>query len=887
MANISKLLSLINGVPRTIDFSNAANVFEFGGGGIQFDGSTSGHIVIAASAVTSTYSLILPAAQAASAGYVLSNDGTGQLSWSSPSAGSVTSVALSLPSIFNVTGSPVTSSGTLSATFNTQTANFVFAGPASGGAAAPTFRALVSADIPNNAANTTGTASNVTGIVALINGGTGTAAASANAAFNALSPMTTAGDIIYENATPAAARLAIGSSGQVLTVSAGLPVWSTPPTPTAYVSSVALADSTNIFNITGSPITSSGTLTLSSLKSQAANSFFAGPNGSSGAPTFRTIVAADLPSLSGIYLALAGGTMSGAIDMGSNKITSLANGTASGDAVNFSQLDTKLDKALAQNHIFVGSAGGVATDVAMSGEASIVASGAVTLSNAAVIAKVLTGYAAAAGTVSASDSILVAIEKIDGNDALKLPLAGGTMSGNIAMGGNKVTGLGAPTTNGDALRYDQLGAVNGIATLDGSGKIPLSQLPASVMEYKGAWDASTNTPTLADGTGVAGYMYRVSVAGTQDLGSGPETYFVGDFVIYNGTIWQRSPLADGVVSVNGATGAVIVNAINQLTGDVTTSAASGSQSEAATVAKIQGTTVSGTTGSGNVVFSNAPTFTGLLSGSSASFSSTIAASNFSGSSSGTNTGDQTITLTGDVTGSGTGSFATTIAANAVTTTKINNAAVTAAKLGTVTDGVTLDQAGSGSTLEIKAGGVTETQINSSALSASGALTGGSGTKLSVSVDGTTVAISGNQLVALAAPSVQKTVIAGQSFSANTTYALRWGNPGQGETVDRVYAADMDTATWDKFWAIGMFNSTSAKTAGDPILMTVEGHLALGSSDSNFAAGDRGLPVWLANAGAFAGNSTGASPGAGNASFKLGIVEAVNSIWVDGQMMGVN
>lgn len=59
-------------------------------------------------------------------------------------------------------------------------------------------------------------------------GGTGISAASANAAFNALSPMTTAGDIIFENATPVADRLAIGTAGQVLTVVAGLPAWATP-----------------------------------------------------------------------------------------------------------------------------------------------------------------------------------------------------------------------------------------------------------------------------------------------------------------------------------------------------------------------------------------------------------------------------------------------------------------------------------------------------------------------------------------------------------------------------------------------------------------------------------------------------------------------------------
>jgi hypothetical protein len=58
------------------------------------------------------------------------------------SGGSVTSVALTLPSIFTVTGSPVTTTGTLSATLNTQANNTVFAGPATGGPLAPTFRTL-------------------------------------------------------------------------------------------------------------------------------------------------------------------------------------------------------------------------------------------------------------------------------------------------------------------------------------------------------------------------------------------------------------------------------------------------------------------------------------------------------------------------------------------------------------------------------------------------------------------------------------------------------------------------------------------------------------------------------------------------------------------------
>ena len=66
--------------------------------------------------------------------------------------GTVTSVGLSVPGEFAVSGSPVTTAGTLSVTKATQTANTVWAGPTSGGAAQPTFRALVSADIPGGAA---------------------------------------------------------------------------------------------------------------------------------------------------------------------------------------------------------------------------------------------------------------------------------------------------------------------------------------------------------------------------------------------------------------------------------------------------------------------------------------------------------------------------------------------------------------------------------------------------------------------------------------------------------------------------------------------------------------------------------------------------------------
>ena len=96
-----------------------------------------------------------------------------------------------------------------------------------------------------------------------------------------------------------------------------------------------------------------------------------------------------------------------------------------------------------------------------------------------------------------------------------------------------------------------LGTANGIATLDANGRIPYSQLPESAIEYKGTWNADTNSPTLADGTGTLGDMYIVSVAGTQNLGSGAISFEVGDRVLYDGSVWQKLSSGGGdVASVN-------------------------------------------------------------------------------------------------------------------------------------------------------------------------------------------------------------------------------------------------------------------------------------------------------------------------------------------------
>ncbi len=59
------------------------------------------------------------------------------------------------------------------------------------------------------------------------------------------------------------------------------------------------------------------------------------------------------------------------------------------------------------------------------------------------------------------------------------------------------------------------------------------------LNYKGTWNASSNTPTLADGTGAKGDYYVTSTAGTQTFGGLQLFFGIGDWIVYNGAVWQR------------------------------------------------------------------------------------------------------------------------------------------------------------------------------------------------------------------------------------------------------------------------------------------------------------------------------------------------------------
>jgi uncharacterized protein (TIGR02145 family) len=345
--------------------------------------------------------------------------------------GTVTSLGLSLPNIFNVSGSPVTGSGTISASLVSQNANHVLASP-NGTAGTPSFRELVGADIPNlnwskitAGKPTTTSGYGITDAVTTSGSQTisGTKTFSGNIVANA--GVNAGGNRITNMASPinnndAATKTYVDNS--VTQLNESDPVFGNSAAAsitfsqinnwnTAYqwgnhasegyiggsrtitingvtqnlaanrtwnvgtVTSVGLT-MPNIFNVTGGPVTGSGTITAN-LISQNENLVLASPNGTSGTPAFRALLAADIPNLnwnkitagkpttvSGYGItdavtttgdqAIAGTkTFSNAIvanaglNAGSNRITNMLNPVNNQDAATKAYVDNKIQSGTA------------------------------------------------------------------------------------------------------------------------------------------------------------------------------------------------------------------------------------------------------------------------------------------------------------------------------------------------------------------------------------------------------------------------------------------------------------------------------------------------------------------------------------------------------------
>lgn len=81
------------------------------------------------------------------------------------------------------------------------------------------------------------------------------------------------------------------------------------------------------------------------------------------------------------------------------------------------------------------------------------------------------------------------------------------------------------------------------------------------LSYQGTWNASTNSPSLASGVGTNGYYYIVATAGSTNL-DGITDWQIGDWLMFNGTVWQKIDQSNLVTSVNSQTGAVVLTTTN-------------------------------------------------------------------------------------------------------------------------------------------------------------------------------------------------------------------------------------------------------------------------------------------------------------------------------------
>jgi len=372
--------------------------------------------------------------------------------------------------------------------------------------------------------------------VAINRGGTGQSTAAAG--FNALSPITNTGDLIIGNGTNSATRLAIGTNGYVLTSNGTTASWS--------------ASTGGVTSVTGtSPVVSSGGSTpaislaasygdtQNPYASKTANYVLAAPNGTAGVPTFRAIVAADIPTLNQNTT----GTAANITATSNSTLTTL-----SGLSLPYSQLSGVVPT---WNQNTTGTASNVTGTVAIANGGTGATTAAAALTNlGAYPASNPSGYGT--GSVTSVAATVPAFLSIAGS-----PI---TTSGTLAI---SYSGTALPIANGGSGATTAQAAMNAFAGAVTSGSYLRGNGTNVVMSTIQAADVPTlNQNTTGSAASATTATTATNIAGGTNLqipyntGSGATSFITAPtigstYLQYNGTgfTWASAAGLGTVTSV--------------------------------------------------------------------------------------------------------------------------------------------------------------------------------------------------------------------------------------------------------------------------------------------------------------------------------------------------